>query len=378
MERASKSLSRREMLKLMGMTAGAVALASCAPAAPAPEAPAAEAPAEAPAAEAPAPTEAAQVVEAPPTPTPGAVMVGGAIAADYEAGQAAYGWYDEWHPASTVDLVLWGPTGPDEDPFIAAVKAALTRFGERYPEIKVTYEPVPGDQIDTKVNAAVAAGQGPDLLFEWDREGEFPRRGAVRDIPSDVLPPQYIKDHKFYEVRPLDDGKLYWVHTSIMGPILFANKAILAEAGVKPEDTPKTWDEFGKFCQQLTKFEGDEMLQAGFAFNAYSRYIWNDMLYQQKARLYENPKKSLVNTPESRAAWQMLLDMYDKYKINDRAFLNFDEAFGTGKAAFAQVWTWFGSALEKLPRRGLGAGDLSTFGGADPMAGSTTTDQGWM
>jgi ABC-type glycerol-3-phosphate transport system substrate-binding protein len=358
------------------MTAGAAALASCAPAAPAPVAPTAEEPA---AAEAPPPAEAGQVVEAPPTPTPGAVMVGGAIAADYEAGQAAYGWYDEWHPTNPVNLMLWGPPGPDTDPWINAMKASLQRFQERYPEITVQYEPVPWEDLDTKVNAAIAAKQGPDILFESDREGEFPRRGAIRDIPSDVLPPQYIKDHKFYEVRPLDDGKLYWIHSSIMGPIFFANKALLAEAGVKPEDTPKTWDEFGKFAQQLTKFEGDEMLQAGFAFNGYSRYIWNDMLYQQKAKLYENPKKSLVDTPESKAAWQMLVDMYDKYRVNDRAFLGFQDAFGAGKAAFAQVWTWFGSTLEaNYPDIDWAPVTYPTFSGEGPYGRFDYDGPGWM
>ena len=112
MAHLAKSLSRREMLKMMGLSAGAVALASCAPPAPPPaaEAPAQEAPAEeAPAAEAPA-------AEAPPTPTPGAMMATGAIAADYEAGQAAYGWYDEWHPSGAGRPAPLGTDRPGRGP----------------------------------------------------------------------------------------------------------------------------------------------------------------------------------------------------------------------------------------------------------------------
>ncbi|MGQ9683782.1 MAG: ABC transporter substrate-binding protein [Anaerolineae bacterium] len=267
------------------------------------------------------------------------------VAANYEQGQAGYGWYDEVHPSGTVSLLIWGPPGDETDPWIRSMKEALVRFAAKYPEIKATWEPVAWDDLDTKVNAAVAAKQGPDILFEADREAEYPRRGAVREIPEEVLPAEYLKKHKFYQVRPLEDGKLYWAHCAAMGPIIFANRELLAKEGLKPADVPTTWEEFGRFCQQLTKTDGGQMSQAGFAFNGYARYIWNDMMYQQGAHCYTKDK-ALFNSPESVNAWQMLVDMYDRFKVNDRAFLNFDEAFGTGKAAFTQVWTWFGSALE--------------------------------
>ena len=42
----------------------------------------------------------------------------------------------------------------------------------------------------------------------------------------------------------------------------------------------------------------------------------------------------------------MIVDFYDKYKINDRNFLAFDVGFGTGKAAYAPIWTWFINPME--------------------------------
>ncbi|MDI7275735.1 MAG: extracellular solute-binding protein [Anaerolineae bacterium] len=337
--------SRRRMLQLLAIGAGAAALAACAPKA-------AEAPV--------APKGAREVPEA------------------YKAGQDGYGWYDEVHPKKTVELLLWGPPGDETDPWIRAMKAAMERFNKCYPEIKTTWEPVPWGDLDTKVNAAVAARQGPDIVFEADREGEYPRRKVVREIPEEVLPAEYIKKHKFYEVRPLDDGKLYWVHCAAMGPILFVNKELLAKEGLKVSDIPKTWEDFGKFCQQLTKIEGGQMVQAGFAFNGYARYIWDDMMYQQKAHVYDK-KKSFVNTPESITAWQMLVDMYDRFKVNDRAFLNFDEAFGTGKAAITQVWTWFGSTLEaNYPDIDWAPAMYPTFDGDGPYGRFDYDGPGWM
>lgn len=329
---SAKRMSRRNMLKMMGIGAAgtAAALAGCAPQAAAPTGPTST----------PLPE-----VTAAPTPTSAKALTVGKTAATIEEGQAAYGTYTEWHPTSPVELLVWGPSGPDTDPWIKSMNSVFDRFMKKYPEIKIKVEQIPGADNDTKVSAALTSGEGPDLIFENDREAQYPRDKVVRPIPPDVLPADYIKAHKFYEVRPLPDNQLYWVHCGIMGPILYANRALLAEKGLKPEDTPKTWNEFGKFCQQVTKVEGNQMTQAGFAFNKYARYIWNDMMYQQGVHVY-NAKKSFVNTTESANAWQMLLDFYDKYKINDRAFLQFDEGFGKGKAAFAQVWTWFGATLE--------------------------------
>lgn len=359
MDSLVRPFSRRRMLQLLGAGAGIATLNACAGGAAVPTA------------------TALPAIEAPPTPTPGAAMAVGPVAADYAAGQAAYGWYDEWHPTEPVEVLVWGPPGDETDPWIRAVQAGMDRFRERYPEITVTWEPIPWSDIDTKVNAALAAGQGPDVLFEFDREGEFPRRNALIAM-EDVIMADYIEEHKFYPVRPTDDGHLYWIHSSVMGPILYVNKELLAAEGLKPSDVPATWDEFGKFCQQLTKFEGDTMVQAGFAFNNYARYIWNDMMYQQGAHVYTSTKSN-INSDESVKAWQTLVDFYDSYRINDRSFLGFDEAFGTGKAAIAQVWTWFGSTLEaNYPDIDWAPVTYPTFTGEGPYGRFDYDGPAWM
>jgi multiple sugar transport system substrate-binding protein len=353
------SISRRRLLQLMGAGASAAYLSACAPA-------------EQVAVPTPLPK-----IDAPPTPTPGAAMATGPIADSYEAGQAAYGWYDEWHPSQPVDLLVWGPPGDESDPWIRSMKSAADRFGQRYPEIKVIWEPVAWADLDTKINAAVAAKQGPDIIFEADREGEYPRRGAIRPI-DDVLDEGYIKQHKFYPVRPTADGHLFWVHSSIMGPILFVNNALLGEKGYKAADVPKTWDDFALFAKELTKLDGDLISQAGFAFNGYAKYIWNDMMYQQGAHVY-NQTKSFINSEPSEKAWQTLVDFYDTHRINDRAFLPYDQAFGAGKAAITQVWTWFGSTLEaNYPDIDWSPALYPTFTGKGPYGRFDYDGPAWM
>lgn len=361
---STKKVSRREMLISMGISAAGTAavLSGCAPATQSPTS-------------TPVPSG-----ESGPTPTPVASenLLAGDTVSTMEEGQKAYGTYEEWHPTSPVEITAWAPTGPDTDPWIMSIKAQIARFSSRYPEIKINYEPINWDDTDTKVAAAKTSNQGPDIIWEFDREAQFARDGVIKPFPEGVISADYIKAHKFYEVRPLKDGLLYWLHAGVMGPILYCNKSLLAERGLKPADAPKTWDEFGKFCQQLTKVEGGQMTQAGFAFNKYARFIWNDMVYQQGAHCYDS-KTAYFDSPESINAWQMLVDFYDKYKINDRAFLQYDEAFGTGKAAFTQVWTWFGGSLAgNYPDLDWAPVTYPTFTGKGPYGRMDYDGHGWM
>jgi len=383
MSGAKVRLSRRRMLKLVGIGAGAVALGACGatPAAPtatsAPEIQPTNTPVPAAVEEPTATSAPAETI--PATPTPAAEVITDVVADTVEAGQAAYGGgYEPKHAQTEVALLVWGIPGDETDPWVRAMRSGVRRFGEAYPEIKVTWEPIAWTDLSTKVNAAVAAKQGPDILFEADKEGEYPRNRVVRPITEEVLPADFIAKHRFYEVRPLDDGYLYWVHCAVMAPHLFANKALLDEAGVSVADVPATWNEFCVFAQELTKFENDQMVQAGFGINGYASLMWDDLMYQQKAHIY-SPKKSFVNTPESVNAWQFILDIYDQYKINDRNFLDYQEGFGTGKAAFMYCWTWITFSLEaNYPDVEWVPVMIPTFTGEGPYARFDYDGPGWM
>jgi ABC-type glycerol-3-phosphate transport system substrate-binding protein len=102
------------------------------------------------------------------------------------------------------------------------------------------------------------------------------------------------------------------------------------------------------------------------------------MMYQQGAHVY-TPTKSNINSEESAFAWQTLVDFYDNFRINDRSFLNFDEGFGTGKAAIAQVWTWFGSTLEaNYPEVDWAPVTYPTFTGNGPYGRFDYDGPAWM
>ena len=142
-------ISRRELLKLIGIgTAGTAAvLSGCAPATPVPPT-----------------TTPIPTVTAAPSPTAVKALTIGKTVATIEEGQAAYGWYQEWHPTSPVEILAWAGTGPDTDPFIIAMRAMIDRFMKKYPEIKVNVEQIPSADLDAKITAALTSKEGPDVI----------------------------------------------------------------------------------------------------------------------------------------------------------------------------------------------------------------------
>ncbi|MCP4543217.1 MAG: extracellular solute-binding protein [Chloroflexi bacterium] len=346
-----RKLNRREFLYLTAGTAAGTLLAGCGPKATSVPPSAGESPADGPAPE-------------PLGPPAGAE-------------QQQLGWYEEWHPSSPIELLAWGNFA-EGSPMGQALLDRFRRFEARYPNIKIKTEDVPGEEQRTKVHAAWVSKEGPDLTYDFDQQADHARAGIIPSISNDVMPSSWLDEHDFYSVRPLDDGKPYALMTGAMGPIMYYNKDIFDEAGYTGQDIPTTWDEFARFAKELTVWDGDTMVQAGFAFNEYARYIWIDMIYQQGGHVH-NMEQALFNSPEGEQAWQTLLDFYDTHKINSREFLIWDEAFGTGKAAVAQNWTWFGDHLtHNYPTVNWRPAFYPTFTGSAPYGRIALDGPGFM
>lgn len=121
--------------------------------------------------------------------------------------------------------------------------------------IEVT--PFPYVELQDKMLAAVAGGQGPDLLLLdqiW-----VPQYAAAKFvIPiDDMLKNSSIKADDYFPGAwgaGSYQGKTYGVPFDVgVWALMYYNKAMFKEAGLDPEKPPVTWDEFLKTGKQLTK-----------------------------------------------------------------------------------------------------------------------------
>src|SRR5262245_31522201 len=183
---SSTKFSRRQALKLAGMSAAGMLLAACGGAPQANSTPQAAAPTAVP-----PPTANA----APPPPTVNATPVGPtATPIPLPQGETLEGFTALMsNPPEKIKLVYWWRN--NYEPALKFTNDVIARFSKAYPN--VTVEPVAGQNCDAFITAA-AAGTPPDLFHTWDcveRMGAWARRKLI--IPVD----DYLAASKF----PLDD-----------------------------------------------------------------------------------------------------------------------------------------------------------------------------
>lgn len=316
-------MSKRIQAILAIVTLVSLLLAACAPAAPA-------APAAAPAAKEEAPAVKGEAVD-----------VGGtATGVAYEMKDSLYG-------GKPIKLTLWDWHAPR----INYWNEIAPKYTKMYPNVTFEIVQVPGDDYWKKLMAAIPAGQGPDIFhFHNAQTTPFIENNLIDPFPEDMFVPSYYRENYvgMQEGHFMDkDGRIRYLPYGSMAADIYVNKKMWADAGLTDNDIPKTWEDLLVVAKKLTKTDASGNIDvAGFAFNGYIQYLWNDMNFQQGRYMYTKDGKGCqVDTPEGKKSLEFIQRMYDE-KVNSPQYLEYIEAFGTQKAAMAWVWTWFSGYMQ--------------------------------
>ena len=143
--------------------------------------------------------------------------------------------------AQTVEIEYW------QYVFDARVKAMtelIKRFEAANPNIKVKQTTFPYADYQTKIAAAMPAGQGPDvvqLFYGW--LDNFVGAKFIQPLPRDAFPPAAIVKDFYPIVSAMKrNGEYYALPTAVRSLALFYNKKLFQEAGLDPNTPPKTVD----------------------------------------------------------------------------------------------------------------------------------------
>jgi sn-glycerol 3-phosphate transport system substrate-binding protein len=232
MNKRNQTISRRKLLKGMGIGAGALALAACAvpQATQAPAAPASGEPTAAPA----------------PTTAPAS--------------------------SGPVEIIYWGFSGA----LGKTEEELINMWNEKQSEVKVTPQ-VQGNYEETaqKLTAALAAQQGPDMVLLSDVWWfKFYRARALMPL-NDLIKEQQIDTSDFVDSlwnEGVRKDVQYWIPFARSTPIFYYNADMLEAAGL-PVRGPETWDEMREWAPKLVKKEGDTMKVAAFAHPGAASYV---------------------------------------------------------------------------------------------------------
>lgn len=166
---------------------------------------------------------------------------------------------------------------------VDAMNQLIEKFEAENPDIIVVQETFPYDAYPARVAAALAAGEGPDvvqLFYGW--LPAWAPAGYVEPLPA-----QYFDaDEIAANFAPLVDaakyrGEYYGLPTAVRSLALFYNQDLLSEAGY--DAPPATWAEFIEIAQALTERSGPRFTQVGFgvAPTGQDHHLVRSVLFRQ-------------------------------------------------------------------------------------------------
>ncbi|MDB5537112.1 MAG: transporter substrate-binding protein, partial [Devosia sp.] len=128
---------------------------------------------------------------------------------------------------------------------VTAMDQLIANFEKANPDITVKQTTFPYDDYQTRVIAAKAAGQGPDVLqlfYGW--LDKFQSGGVLQPLSPTVFPHDAIEADFFPIVTAMKRGDDYYgLPTAVRSLALFYNKKLFTEAGLDPSKPPQTLDE---------------------------------------------------------------------------------------------------------------------------------------
>ncbi|MEI7468670.1 MAG: ABC transporter substrate-binding protein [Chloroflexota bacterium] len=230
-----KTITRRNLLKGIGIGAGAAALAACA-------APTAMPPAK--------PAEPAKPADAKPA-APAVVN----------------------NPGSAVTIVHWGFSGGNLE---KREKELAAKFNDSQKDVEVDIQ-VQGSYEETanKLTASLAAKQAPDIVLLSDVWWfKFARAKALLALNDAVAGEKGIDANDFVPSlwnEGLVKGAQHWIPFARSTPLFYYNKTMFKEAGI--DKVPDTWQGLVDLAPKLVKKDGDNIKVSLFSHPDGASYI---------------------------------------------------------------------------------------------------------
>jgi multiple sugar transport system substrate-binding protein len=221
-----------------------------------------------------------------------------------------------------VSLTFWHHTYPPADEFI---QTKIDEYTADNPNVAIELVTYPHGDYETKLLAAISAGDAPDIINLLDYL--YPRYVA-RELLAPVDPAAFggstMDDVRaLYVDRALEglsaDGTVYGVPEEFNTLCLFLNATHFEDIGLdasNQENWPETWEDLFAVAKKLEQRDGDTLTRIGFnwVWNLdpywYAQQYW-PILRQYGGNVLDEEGKAVIDSPEAVAmfteVWQRLI-----------------------------------------------------------------------
>jgi multiple sugar transport system substrate-binding protein len=227
------------------------------------------------------------------------------------------------------------------DTRVKAMNQLITEFQKANPDIKVKQTTFPYADYQTKVAASIMAGQGPDVLqlfYGW--VDNFIAGKMISPLRAEAFPSADIERDFFPIVSAMKRGEDYYgLPTAVRSLALFYNKKIFKEAGLDPNQPPKTLEELVAAAEKTTKRDGSgNIVSEGLTVDmgGQDHQWWREVLVRQFGGVpyTDNDTKVAYNDEAGLKALTFYTDLQRKNKVGQVGFMDDGQAaFRAGLAA---------------------------------------------
>lgn len=285
-------------------------------------------------------------------------------------------------------IVFWnGYTGPDRP----VLEEIVTEFNNTNSDVYIKMEVMPWDSLFQKLMPALIAGNGPDLVaMSVGRYAEYAEAGQLTELDSflekssviskDVLAPGLFNAGTY-------KGKQYAMPMGFAAMVMYYNKAHFKEAGLDPNNPPKTISELQNAWNKLIIKDGNNISQYAQSIGVKSSVPMVPVFMWMYGAEVLKDGKSALNSPHALQAMEMLAQAY-KQGVSPLGLTGqeADNLFAAGKASIEFNGPW---AINGFKNAGidLGIGEVpaghaghKTWGGDTVLTitkNSKVKEQAW-
>ncbi len=247
----------------------------------------------------------------------------------------------------------------------------IKEFEKQNPDIKVVQQTFPYENYNTKVASSVPSGKGPNVInlyYGW--LPNYIKSGYLQPLPKDMFNYKEIEDEFLQLVNAAKfDDKYYALPTAVRSLALFWNKDLFKEAGLDPENPPKTIEELVEYAKKLTKTDaGGNYLQTGVTLELRAQvHHWlREVLIRQfgGAPYSEDGTKVTYNNKAGYDALKFLTDLQLVEKVGMPNFMTNDvTAFKSGAMGMTIDGSFRLGTLDKIPELNYGVTEIPVLNG---------------
>jgi ABC-type glycerol-3-phosphate transport system substrate-binding protein len=249
-------------------------------------------------------------------------------------------------------LTIWQTYNDEEHPVF---KEIVEAFRAEHEGVTIDIVRLPFAGAEPKIQTALTTRTEPDIArVDVSFLAKLASKNALLELD------EYISPELRGEILPVAlsscvyDRKLMGLPDQTNGLCLFYNRELFRQAGLDPDRSPATWDEFIEYGKKLTDEENGV-----FGVGVRNSLWWSlPFFYTYGAQfLTADGRHCRLNSKEGIEAFQLKVDLHQKYRIEGGGWrsggIQNDLGFQNGRYAMILNGPW---AVENLKKTGIDFG----------------------